>query len=77
MKTTILLVYLLCSSFEFMTECKPSHSLRDAHSNVMSKQDNGDTSDLGLLVVMIRHVEGRMKNLETFVEKSINEKGMI
>ena len=34
-----------------------------------------DKSDIGLMTVMIRHVESRMKTLETFVKKSLNNSG--
>ena len=76
METATLLIYVLCSLFQFLTEGTPTLSLQNTQSDNFSKQDEGDASDLGLLMVMIRHVEGRMKNLEKFVEKSINDQSM-
>ena len=35
-----------------------------------------DNSDFGLLMVMLRHVEARMKRLESYVEKSISGKSI-
>ena len=35
----------------------------------------GDASDIGLLTVMVHHVDERMKKLETLVENSITRKG--